>query len=153
MTETHTTKTQRPVDSIRDRDLEASIWRNGTKEEPRFNTSFRKSYRDEDGEWRETQSYSPNDLLRLSEIMREAHHRVNGLYQSHYRLQGSQQSQTEPQDQADIQAQSEIAVDDAVQNQDWADEDLRKDEAKRKQYKARRRNGKNRHKNREHEAR
>ncbi len=62
-----------PVDTIRDRNLKASIWRNESDNGPFYATTFTRSYRDKEGQYHDANSFVAADLLRLSELAREAY--------------------------------------------------------------------------------
>ena len=67
---------QKPVDEIRIGRVKATIWRNGTDEQPRHNVTFSRLYKDEVGEWKSTQSFGRNDLLVLAKVADLAHTRL-----------------------------------------------------------------------------
>ena len=69
----------KPADVIRDGNLKASIWRYEGDSGPFFATSFVRTYRDQDGEYRDTNGFVAGDLLRLSELARNAYTRTNAL--------------------------------------------------------------------------
>ncbi|EDP64946.1 hypothetical protein BAL199_21359 [alpha proteobacterium BAL199] len=71
--------TKQPVDVIRDSNLKASIWRNEADKGPFFATTFARTYKDEDGQYRDTHSFVGSDLLKLSELARAAYTRTNEL--------------------------------------------------------------------------
>ena len=64
---------QKPVDEIRIGRVKATIWRNGTDEQPRHNVTFSRLYKDGD-QWKSTQSFGRNDLLVLGESGRSGPH-------------------------------------------------------------------------------
>ncbi|KCZ89727.1 hypothetical protein [Hyphomonas jannaschiana] len=68
-----------PVETLRDGPLKASIFRNEGENGPFFITVLSKTYKDERGELRDTNAFSAGDLLPVSELGRQAHHRVNEL--------------------------------------------------------------------------
>ena len=72
---------QKPVDEIRIGRVKATIWRNGTEEQPRHNVTFSRLYKDGDGEWKSTQSFGRNDLLVLGKVADFAHSRIFELPQ------------------------------------------------------------------------
>ncbi len=59
-----------PEAVFRDRELSVKIWRNTSEKSGRdyFNATISKSYKDERGEWRQSNSYNRDDLLRLREL-------------------------------------------------------------------------------------
>ncbi|MEM9765182.1 MAG: hypothetical protein AAF968_22225 [Pseudomonadota bacterium] len=70
---------RKPEDTLRDGALKATIWRNQSEKGDYFSANFSKTYRDERGEFRDTQSFSAGDLLRVSELGRRAHNRIRDL--------------------------------------------------------------------------
>ena len=62
---------QKPVDEIRIGRVKATIWRNGTDEQPRHNVTFGRLYKEAD-QWKTTQSFGRNDLLVLCESGRSS---------------------------------------------------------------------------------
>lgn len=66
---------KRPEDTLRDGSLKATIWRNESENGPYLNTVLSKAYKDQDGNWRETDRLGQNDRLRVSELARAAYHR------------------------------------------------------------------------------
>ena len=71
---------QKPVDEIRIGRVKATIWRNGTDEQPRHNVTFSRLYKDGD-QWKSTQSFGHNDLLVLAKVADLAHSRIFSLPQ------------------------------------------------------------------------
>ena len=66
---------QKPVDEIRIGRVKATIWKNGTDEQPRHNVTFSCLYKDGD-QWKSTQSFGRNDLLVLAKVADLAHTRL-----------------------------------------------------------------------------
>lgn len=75
----------RPVDKLWDGGLKASIWRNEGERGAFFSTTFARTYKDQDGELRDAHTFDSADLLKLSELARQAHHRVNDLAREAFR--------------------------------------------------------------------
>ena len=67
---------QKPVAEVRIGRVKATIWRNGTEEQPRHNVTFSRLYKDDAGEWKSTQSFGRNDLLVLAKVANQAHTRL-----------------------------------------------------------------------------
>ncbi len=62
----------RPINEIRIGRIKATIWLNGTEDQPRHNVSFGRVYKD--GEtWKTTHSFGRNDLLVLAKVADVAH--------------------------------------------------------------------------------
>lgn len=68
-----------PADVIRDTNLKATIWRNESEKGPFYATSFARTFRDQDGQLHDTNSFVAADLLKLSELARKAYDRTTEL--------------------------------------------------------------------------
>lgn len=69
-----------PVETIRDRELKASIWENEGANGKYLTTTFAKTYEDKrSGQLRDTNVFNNSDLLRVSELARQAYTRTNEL--------------------------------------------------------------------------
>ena len=66
---------QKPVDEIRIGRVKAIVWENGTEDQPRYNVTFSRLYK-EDDQWKSTQSFGRNDLLVLAKVADLAHTRL-----------------------------------------------------------------------------
>jgi hypothetical protein len=66
--------TNKPAHEIRLGRVRATVWQNGSAETgPRFNTTFSKLYKDEFGQWKDTTSFSREDLPLLGKVADRAH--------------------------------------------------------------------------------
>ena len=66
----------KPVQEVRDGGLRIAIFRNEPKQEgdrPRFSGKLTRSYRDAQGEWRETEYLSGTEFLRAARLMEKAY--------------------------------------------------------------------------------
>ncbi|MET1414383.1 hypothetical protein ABVF61_19075 [Roseibium sp. HPY-6] len=70
-----------PASVIRDGDLKASIWENEGRNGTYFTTTFAKTYRDSNDKPRDTSVFNNSDLLRVSELARQAYGKTNELRQ------------------------------------------------------------------------
>ncbi len=68
-----------PVEEIRIGSIKAAIWRNDGESGPRFNVTFQRLYRTEDGKWQSTGSFGRDDLLVLMKVADATHTRVMEL--------------------------------------------------------------------------
>ena len=66
---------QKPITEIRIGAVKATIWRNGTADQPRHNVTFSRLYKDGDN-WKSAQSFGRNDLLLLAKVADQAHSRI-----------------------------------------------------------------------------
>jgi len=64
-----------PFDVLRDGFLKATIWKNEGEKGPYFTATFAKIY-DKDGKPHDGQNFTGNDLLRVSELAREAYVKI-----------------------------------------------------------------------------
>ena len=64
---------QKPVDEIRIGRVKATVWKNGTEDQPRYNVTFSRLYKIDD-QWMSTHSFGRNDLLVLAKVADLAHH-------------------------------------------------------------------------------
>ena len=72
---------QKPVAEVRIGRVKATIWLNGTEQQPRHNVTFARLYKDDAGEWKTTQTFGRNDLLVLAKVADLAHTRIFELPQ------------------------------------------------------------------------
>ena len=68
-----------PVHTIRDAHLKASIWHNEGEKGAYYTTTLARTYQDDQGNLRDTQAFSKNDLLKVAELARGAYGHINEL--------------------------------------------------------------------------
>lgn len=68
-----------PVEEVRIGSVKAAIWRNEGESGPRFNVTFQRLYRTEDGKWQSTAGFNRDDLLVLMKVADATHTRVMEL--------------------------------------------------------------------------
>ena len=61
----------KPAHEIRFNGVQATIWKNDTPQGPRYNTSFKRYYR-ENEEWKTSDAFGRDDLLTLGFVAQEA---------------------------------------------------------------------------------
>jgi len=71
----------KPVDEIRLGAVKAAIWKNETEAGSRFNVTFQRLYRDDDG-WKHADGFGRDDLLLLAKVADQAHSRIHELQQA-----------------------------------------------------------------------
>ena len=71
-----TSSTQKPVETIRDGALSASIWKNSTDKGACYNVTFERVYTDDAGNAQNTKSFSSNDLLRIARLANKSSDRI-----------------------------------------------------------------------------
>ena len=69
----------RPLETLRDGSLKASIWENQREDHAAHNVQFRKGYRDQDGQYRDTDNFSSGDLLRLLRLAEQSYDRIKAI--------------------------------------------------------------------------
>ncbi|MDJ0921877.1 MAG: hypothetical protein QNI84_12180 [Henriciella sp.] len=69
----------RPIDTIRDGNLKASIWKNEGENGPFLTTTITRTYTDQRGNYHDTASFTGTELLRVAELSRQAYSRSNEL--------------------------------------------------------------------------
>lgn len=72
-------ESNRPIETLRDGNLKASIWQNEGDKGPYLMTTLTRTYTDDRGNYHDTNSFSGTDLLRISELARQAYQRSNEL--------------------------------------------------------------------------
>ena len=77
----------RPEDTLRDGSLKATIWRNEGENGEYYSTTIARTWQDEDGNYRDSHSFSGSELLRVSELARGAYARTNELKQEQQQAQ------------------------------------------------------------------
>jgi hypothetical protein len=71
-----------PVAKFRHGGIELAVWPNQGESGTMYNTTIRNSYKDEkSGEWKESTSFSPTDLLVVGELGRQAFAKITELKQ------------------------------------------------------------------------
>lgn len=63
-----TTQKNTPVKTIADGRLKAAIWRNESEKGPFYSVTFTRSYRDADGNWHDTDSFSGTDIVLVGRL-------------------------------------------------------------------------------------
>lgn len=74
----------RPVDTLRDGGLKATIWENKRDEKSNFSLQFRRQYRDAKGNYRDSDSFFAGDLLKLAHLAGRAYDRMNEIQRERY---------------------------------------------------------------------
>ena len=69
-----TTEKTKPADTLRDGSLQASIWKNTSENGTFYSTTITRSYQTDDG-YKNTNSYSGTELLKLSRLALKAYDR------------------------------------------------------------------------------
>ncbi|MCB1682367.1 MAG: hypothetical protein KDI65_10600 [Alphaproteobacteria bacterium] len=107
----------RPEDVLRDGNLKATVWKNEGENGDYYSTTLSRTWQDEDGNYRDSHSFSGAELLRVSELARGAYARTNELRQEQQQEQaqdkqqgrtssGNRQQDMDLEDGAGVQDQS-----------------------------------------------
>ena len=78
---TNSTK-NKPVSKFRDGNLGVSIWKNESKNGPYYTVKFTRSYKDDKGEYQDTDSFCGNDLLQVGHLATKAYDKINRFRQA-----------------------------------------------------------------------
>lgn len=60
---------KKPVHRLKEKGIDVAVWENGSGDKRRFNTTLKRRYRDEEGEWHDTDSYGRGDLPLASKLL------------------------------------------------------------------------------------
>ncbi len=63
-----TTKTNKPVQTLRDGNIKATLWRNEGDKGPFYSVQFIRTYKDSEDNYQDTDSFTNGDLLKLSRL-------------------------------------------------------------------------------------
>lgn len=77
---TNSTKT-RPLETLRDGALKATIWKQDGEHAPFYRVNLTRSYRDDAGNWHDTDSFTGSDLLKVALLATRAYERTSALRQ------------------------------------------------------------------------
>jgi len=106
-TQEHALSKKQPT-VIPDGRLKATLWENESKRGPYVSIEVSRTYTDKDGNPRDSKSFSVNDALRVSELMREAYSKGRAMEKEMKREQQAERSQgaqRDPQQRASRQTQ------------------------------------------------
>ncbi len=76
----------KPVHTVRHRNIKAAIWKNQTANGTMYNVTIGRSYQDESERWHDTQSFGFDDLLVVAKLMYDAHSYINAQRSKDYAL-------------------------------------------------------------------
>lgn len=71
------TPQNKPIQTLRDGLLKATIWKNHSENGSRYTVTFSRAYKAADGQYHDSDSYSGAELLRLSYLANHAYHAIN----------------------------------------------------------------------------
>lgn len=67
----------KPANTLRCGNINATIWQNVSETGPFFSTTFSRPFKDQSGAWRNRTSFGLNDLEALLTVAREAKERIS----------------------------------------------------------------------------
>lgn len=67
---------KKPIETLRDGNVKAAIWENKSKKGKFHSVTFSRSYRDSEGNYADTNSYSGADLLKLSRVAEQSYEAI-----------------------------------------------------------------------------
>lgn len=62
--------------------ITAAIWRNEKDGRSYYSVSFQRSYKDDKGKWKNSESFGPGDLLLLAKVADAAHSQILTLWEA-----------------------------------------------------------------------
>jgi hypothetical protein len=74
----------KPIHTVRHRNVKAAIWKNQTTNGTMYNVTIARSYQDESEQWHDTQSFGFDDLLVVAKLMYDAHSYINAQRSKDY---------------------------------------------------------------------
>ena len=74
--------TNSPIETIRDGNLKATIWKNLGEKGNFYTVDLTRSYKDEAGNWHDSKCFSGSELLRIVRLASQAYDRTNELRQA-----------------------------------------------------------------------
>jgi len=72
----------KPIDTLRDGLLKATIWKNEGEKGPFFTVNLTRTYQDGAGNYHDSDSFSGTELLRIARLAGHAYDRVGELRQA-----------------------------------------------------------------------
>jgi hypothetical protein len=67
--------------------ITAAVWRNETAKGPAYSVTIQRSYRDAEGNWKNSDSLNESDLLLAAKVLDQAHTEIAKLRASHRQTQ------------------------------------------------------------------
>jgi hypothetical protein len=69
----------KPVAKVSLFPISAAIWRNEKDGRPYYSVTFERSYKEDDGKWKNTSSFNAGELLLLAKVADMAHTEITNL--------------------------------------------------------------------------
>ena len=71
-----------PTETLRDGSLKATIWKNEGEKGAFFSVNLSRTYKDDGGNYHDSDSFSGSELLRIAHLASQAYDRVSTLRQA-----------------------------------------------------------------------
>lgn len=84
--------TKMPFSTIRDGAVSATIWKNPTQRGFRYSVNLSRVYQDEQGNLKDSDSFSGNELLRVSRLAQKAYDEILTAMQADKKQAGASES-------------------------------------------------------------
>ncbi|MCA9303420.1 MAG: hypothetical protein KC996_04795 [Phycisphaerales bacterium] len=84
--------TNKPFTTLRDGSIAATIWKNPTQRGFRYSVNLSRVYQDEQGNLKDSDSFSGNELLRVSRLAQKAYDEVLAAMQADKKQAGASES-------------------------------------------------------------
>ncbi len=97
---------ERPLRVIRDGSIASSIWERPGQDGPNYSAKVVRNWKDEDGKFHESNSYSEYDLPRLAEVARNTCDIISGLRHEQSQARETQSQANGPEQDAPDQAKT-----------------------------------------------
>jgi hypothetical protein len=72
---------QKPISEVRIGTVKAAIWQNESESGTRYNVTFQRLYRGDEGTWQSTDSFGRDDLLVLAKVADKTFEAIHELQQ------------------------------------------------------------------------
>ena len=69
----------KPIDTLRDGGLKATVWKNTTQKGDFYNVKLSQLYRDQDGNYKDGESFNSIELLRVAHLTKKTYDRISEL--------------------------------------------------------------------------
>ena len=74
-----TTSSNKPADTLRDGRITAKIWKNAGQKGVRYSVVISRFYQDQNGNYRDSDTFSNGELLRVARLAHKAYDRIAEL--------------------------------------------------------------------------
>ena len=74
--------TNKPIDTLRDGNLKATVWSNFGEKGTFYTVNLTRTYKDDSGNYHDSDSFSGSELLRVAHLATSAYDRIGELRQA-----------------------------------------------------------------------